>query len=74
MSSRHTRRKQAAKKQLDKTIAIVQAHRAWEISQIVRANMSAPIERNYYGPGSMANLESQSHRGYVCRNRLSRVK
>ena len=69
MSSRHTRRKAAKAKQLAKAEGIAQAHRSWQIAQIVKANMSAPIERNYYPSSIMGRLDSLSHRGYVCHNR-----
>lgn len=48
MSSRHTRRKAAKAKALAKAIALAQAHKAWERDQIVKANLSQPIERNYH--------------------------
>lgn len=48
MSSRHTRRKAAKAKALAKAEALAQAARAYERAQIVRANLSKPIERNFY--------------------------
>ncbi len=48
MSSRHTRRKLAKAKQLAKAEAIVQAHKAWLMRQIVDNNKRAPKERDYW--------------------------
>lgn len=48
MSSRHTRRKAAKAKALDKAVAIATAAKAWERANIVRANLSKPVDRNYH--------------------------
>lgn len=72
MANRHQRRKAAKAKQLAKAEAIVQAHKAWEIAQIVKANKASPIERNYYPPSIMGKLDSMSYRGYVGRNAKSK--
>lgn len=65
MSSRHTRRKAAKAKQLDKLLRLAQAERAKQVGMIVRANKSKPIERNYYPASPMGNLGEYAARGNV---------
>lgn len=48
MANRHQRRKAALRKQEDKLIALATAERSRQIAETVKANKSAPIERNYY--------------------------
>ncbi len=62
-------RKAAKAKQFDKLVALATAQRSANIAAIVRANKSAPIERNYYPTSNMGRLVEMSHRGYVCHNR-----
>ena len=65
MSSRHTRRKQAAKRANDKLEAIATAERSRRVSKVVRANKASPIERNYYPPSPMGSLSEHAARGMV---------
>lgn len=69
MSSRHTRRKRSKAKQAEKLLALAQAERSRRIAEIVRENLSKPIERNYYPTSNMGRLASMSHRGLVTGSR-----
>lgn len=71
MSSRHTRRKLAAKRAEAKLEGLAQAERSRRIAKTVKANKSAPIERNYYPGSVMGNLGEYATRGYVARNTKS---
>lgn len=68
MSSRHTRRKAAKAKAEARLEQLAQAERSRRIGQTVKANKSAPIERNYYPQSCMADLTSKAAFGYVARN------
>ncbi len=68
MASRNERRKRSKAANAERTANIVAANAAYERALIVKRNLSSPIERNYYPPKScLADMASQSHRGYVCR-------
>jgi len=65
MSSRHTRRKLAKAKAQAKLEALAKAARSAMIADVVKANKSAPIERNYYRPSPMGRLGEFAPRGVV---------
>lgn len=68
MASRHARRKAAKAANRERTERIAKAARSHQIAAIVKANLSAPIERNFYPTVScIGNMAGQSHRAYVCR-------
>lgn len=68
MSTRHERRKSAKVKAEARLEGLAQAERSRRIAKTVKANKSAPIERNYYPSSCMGNLAERSFRGYVARN------
>jgi len=66
--NRHQRRKLARVKAEEKLLGLAQAERSRRIAETVKANKSAPIERNYYPQSVFAGFASRSHSGYVCHN------
>lgn len=59
-TSRHQRRKAAKAKAEAKLVQLAQAERSRRIAETVRANKNAPVERNYYPPSSMGNLQQKA--------------
>jgi hypothetical protein len=71
VSSRHQRRKAAKAKAAERLEGLAQAERSRRVAVTVKANKSAPIERNYYPASIMGNLSEYASRGYVARNTKS---
>lgn len=65
--TRHQRRKASVARKAAKNAAIVEAFVAQQRQAIVNRNLRSKPERNFYPQSSMANMLSQSHRGYICR-------
>lgn len=66
--TRNERRKKAKAANLERSIRIATAAKAYEVSKIVKENLSKPIERNYYPTIScVGELKAKSHAIYVCR-------
>lgn len=80
--TRHQRRKAAKSASLQKSEALAKASVAYDRQGKIRDNLSSPIRRKgltlssdgslvggegYYPQSSMADMASQSHRGYVCK-------
>lgn len=68
MATRNERRARAKAANAARSERIANAARAYDIALKVKANLSAPKERNYYPNSScVADLKAKSHRVYVCR-------
>lgn len=78
MSSRHTRRKAAKAAAQAKLERLAAAQRSATIGAIVKANKSAPVERNYYPESPMGRLGEHAPRGLVSAgmtySRLGRIE
>ncbi len=65
--TRNQRRKAAKAANAQRSVNIAEAAKAYERALIVKRNMAAKPERNYYPQSCLAGMESQSHRAYICR-------
>lgn len=65
MANRHQRRKAAKARQIEKSVNLATAERAMQISNVVKRNLSSPVERSYYDRACpLADMKANIYVGF----------